>query len=95
MSVSDLQLKIEKTREFNSLIDFARSSLQLVIVFQLASSRKPLSSTEIARALDRMKKPILNALRKMKIKGLVVRRNDLYLFSDIGVKYLEQLGKTS
>jgi len=94
LSVSDLQLKIEKIREFDSLIDFARSSLQLDIVFQLASSRKPLSSAEIARALGQRKKPILDALRKLEIKGLVKKSNsrgDLYELTELGRNAIEDL----
>ena len=94
MSIADLQLKIEKIREFDSLIDFARSSLQLDIVFQLASSRRPLTSTEIAKALGQRKKPILDALRKLEIKGLVKRssaRGELYELTELGRNAIEDL----
>ena len=94
LSVTNLQLKIEKIREFDSLIDFARSSLQLDIVFQLASSRKPLSAAEIARVLGQRKKPILDALRKLEIKGLVKKSNsrgDLYELTELGRNAIEDL----
>lgn len=92
--MTDLQLKIDKIREFDSLIDFARSSLQLDIVLRLASSNKPLTSTEIAKALGHRKKPILDALRKLEIKGLVKKssnRGEFYELTELGRNAIEDL----
>ncbi len=92
--LNEIQLKLEKIREFDSLIDFARSSLQLDIVLYLASSKAPLSAADIAKALGQRKKPILDALRKLEMKGLVKRagaREDLYELTELGRNTIDDL----
>ncbi len=94
MSATDLRLKIEKIREFDSLIDFSRSHLQLDIVLFLAGTNAPKSVSEIAEALNQRRKPILDALRKLELKGLVKRtdsRNGLYELTEIGKNAIEDL----
>jgi len=92
--LNEIQLKLEKIREFDSLIDFARSSLQLDIVLYLASTNTPQSAADIAKALGQRKKPILDALRKLEIKGLVKRtgtREDLYELTELGRNTIDDL----
>ncbi len=50
-SLDEVRLKLEKIRAFDSLIDFAKSRIQLDIVLELVYTHKPLSADEIARAI--------------------------------------------
>lgn len=86
--------KLEKLREFDSLIDFSKSRLQLDIVLLLASSQEPLSIDEIVRSLGQRKKPILDAMRKLELKGIVRRVDDrekIYELSELGRQLIEDL----
>ena len=90
----EISLKMLKNiRELDSIIDFSRATLQLHIVLVLSRYRHGLTADDIAFKTGFRRKTVLDTLRKLEIKVLVVRRNDLYLLSDIGVKYLEQLEK--
>lgn len=94
MSMTELRLKIEKIREFDSLIDFSRSHIQLDIILYLASSNSPKSASEIAKSLNQRKKPVLDALRKLELKGLVKKvgpRNSLYELTDLGRNAIDDL----
>jgi len=88
----EISLKMLKNiRELDSIIDFSRATLQLHVVLVLSHYRYGLTADEIAFKTGFRRKTVLDTLRKLEIKGLVVRRNDLFFLSDIGVKYLEQL----
>jgi len=92
--MTELRLKIEKIREFDSLIDFSRSHIQLDIILYLASSNSPKSASEIAKSLNQRKKPVLDALRKLELKGLVKKvgpRNSLYELTDLGRNAIDDL----
>jgi len=92
MVSNDLRLKIEKIREFDSLIDFSRSHIQLDIVIYLASTNTPMSASEIAKALNQRKKPVLDALRKLELKGLIKKvENNLYELTELGRNAIDDL----
>ena len=92
MALNDLRLKIEKLREFDSLIDFSRSLIQLDIVIYLASTNAPMSASEIAKALNQRKKPVLDALRKLELKGLIRKvKNNLYELTELGRNAIDDL----
>ena len=88
----EISLKMLKNiRELDSIIDFSRATLQLHVVLALSHYKYGLTADEIAFKTGFRRKTVLDTLRKLEIKGLVVKRNDLFFLSDIGVKYLEQL----
>ena len=93
MSIEISLKMLRNIRELDSIIDFSRATLQLHIVLVLSRYRHGLTADDIAFKTGFRRKTVLDTLRKLEIKGLVVRRDDLYLLSDIGVKYLEQLEK--
>lgn len=82
---------LRNIKELDSLIDFSRATLQLNIVLTLSNSINGLTAEDIALRIGCRRKPILDALRKLEIKGLIVRKGDIFELSDLGIKYLEQL----
>ncbi len=93
-ALEDIYVKLEKIRAFDSLIDFSKSRIQLDIVLQLAAARKPLSADEIAEAIGQRKKPVLDALRKLELKGIIRRTEDyrnVYELSDLGKQMISDL----
>ncbi len=93
-ALEDVYVKLEKIRAFDSLIDFSKSRIQLDIVLQLAAARKPLSADEIAEAIGQRKKPVLDALRKLELKGIIRRTEDyrnIYELTDLGKQMISDL----
>ncbi len=91
-----LTAKIRLLRDLDSKIDFARSTIQLHIVFALVMSREPLTPTRIAELLEERRKAVLDALRKLELKGIIVRKGarggeNLYALSEEGKRYAERL----
>jgi len=82
---------LRNIKELDSLIDFSRATLQLSIVLTLSDSINGLTAESIALRIGCKRKTVLDALRKLEIKGLVIRKEDVFELSDLGVKYLEQL----
>ena len=66
-----LERKLEILRKLDSIIDFSRSSYQLNIIVLLGKTDKPLDPGKISSTLQIPRKQVLDALRKLKIKGLV------------------------
>lgn len=94
MSLEQIYAKLEKIRAFDSLIDFSKSRIQLDIVLHLAAAQKPLPADEIAKTLNIRKKPVLDALRKLELKGIVRRTSEtenVYELSDLGKQMIEDL----
>lgn len=93
MSTETTLRLLENIRRLDSIIDFSRATLQLKTILILSISSKGLSAEEIANKTGFRKKTVLDTLRKLEEKGLVVRRNEIFFLSDLGMKYLEQLRK--
>jgi len=94
VQLDDIYIKLEKIRAFDSMIDFARSRIQLDIVLQLAVTRKPLSADEIAQNIGQRKKPVLDALRKLELKGIIRRtetHRNIYELTDLGKQMVDDL----
>jgi len=92
--LDDIYVKLEKIRAFDSMIDFSRSRIQLDIVLQLATTRRPLSADEIARSIGQRKKPVLDALRKLELKGIIRRtetHRNIYELTDLGKQMINDL----
>lgn len=92
--LDDIYVKLEKIRAFDSMIDFSKSRIQLGIVLQLAITHKPLSADEISRNIGQRKKPVLDALRKLELKGVIRRteaHRNIYELTDLGRQMVNDL----
>ena len=91
-----LTAKIHTLRDLDNKIDFARSTIQLQIIFALIMSRKPLTPTRISEIIEERRKAVLDALRKLELKGIVARAGTLggetlYTLSESGKEYADKL----
>jgi len=92
--LDDIHVKLEKIRAFDSMIDFSKSRIQLDIVLQLAIAHKPLSADEIAKSIGQRKKPVLDALRKLELKGIIRRteaHRNIYELTELGRQMVNDL----
>lgn len=82
-------------KELDSIVDFSRSTNQLVMIFYLSSVSKPVSLYTISRELGVSRKVVLDSMRKLERKGLVVREtrdDDIYfMLSRKGRDYINKL----
>ncbi len=74
--------KIEVLRRIDSIIDFNRATAQLRILIVLNNSE--LSIDELVKKTGLKRKTILDAVRKLEIKGLVERDKDKYRLTELG-----------
>jgi DNA-binding MarR family transcriptional regulator len=82
-------------RDLDSVIDFARASNQLAIILHLYNQNRPLSTDDLARDIVDSKKSVLDSIRKLEKKNLVVKREvygRLYVeLSEEGRKFVAKL----
>ncbi len=74
--------KIEVLRRIDSIIDFNRATAQLRILIALNSSE--LTIDELVKRTGLKRKTILDAVRKLEIKGLVEKDKDKYKLTELG-----------
>lgn len=74
--------KIEVLRRIDSIIDFNRATAQLRILIALDGSKS--SVDELVRKTGLKRKTILDAVRKLEIKGLVKKDKDKYVLTTLG-----------
>ncbi|BDB98954.1 MarR family transcriptional regulator [Saccharolobus caldissimus] len=78
-------------RELDSIVDFARAKLQWDILFFI-NSKGPSSVSEIAEGTNNSKKAVIDAIRKLIDKELVVKvKYDVYDLSEKGKELLNKL----
>lgn len=65
--------KLVLLKDLDSIIDFSRATNQFSIILYLAEKQQPVSITELSRAIGDSRKSILDSLRKLERKGLIVR----------------------
>uniref|UniRef100_A0A7J2U525 Uncharacterized protein n=1 Tax=Ignisphaera aggregans TaxID=334771 RepID=A0A7J2U525_9CREN len=86
--------RLQVLRELDSAIDFARGFLQLRIVLMLGS-RGSMTARDISIALGERYKAVLDAVRKLVAKNLIVKEPDggvdLYKLSDNGAEFYKKL----
>lgn len=89
--------KINILRELDSVIDFARGGLQLNIIMELGKHDDGCNVKDIAQILNERPKAVLDAMRKLVIKGLVVKNEnggyDIYKLSEKGLEFYRRLIK--
>ncbi|MEM0490114.1 MAG: hypothetical protein QXH73_02730 [Ignisphaera sp.] len=92
-----LNTRINILRELDAIIDFARGGLQLNIVMELGRNDDGYTVKDIARILNERPKAVLDAMRKLVVKGLVVKDDkngyDLYRLSEKGMEFYGRLAK--
>ncbi|MCW1302549.1 MAG: HTH-type transcriptional activator ArnR [Candidatus Parvarchaeota archaeon] len=80
-------------RELDSMVDFARAKLQWDILFFI-NSKGPSSVSEIAEKTNNSKKAVIDAIRKLIGKELIVKvKYDVYDLSDKGRQVLNKLNE--
>ncbi|MEM0438870.1 MAG: hypothetical protein QXX84_01020 [Sulfolobales archaeon] len=89
----EIKRKISLFRELDSMIDFSKSSYQLDIVIFIGNVGKPVSVDAIVSALGVDRKQVLDALRKLKIKGIVTANNNFYMLTNTGKRFYDLLVK--
>ncbi|MDT7888897.1 MAG: hypothetical protein RQ885_07975 [Desulfurococcales archaeon] len=83
--------RIELFRELDSIIDFSKSSYQLDIVVFMGNIGKPVSIDAIVSALGVERKHILDAVRKLRLKGMVDSKGSFYILTDVGKRFYDIL----
>ncbi|MET1160497.1 MAG: hypothetical protein ABWW65_06000 [Thermoprotei archaeon] len=82
-------------KELDSIIDFSKASNQLVIILYLYSLERPISIRELSKLTGYSRKSILDSIRKLEKKSLVVKREynrELYVeLSPYGKQYMDTL----
>ncbi len=81
--------KLEVLRNIDSIIDFSRATAQLRIL--IALDNEPLTIDDIVAKTNLRRKTILDAIRKLELKGIVSRRNGKYVLTDVGKSIYEAL----
>ncbi len=74
--------KLDVLRNIDSIIDFSRATAQLRIL--IALDNEPLTIDEIVEKTGLRRKTVLDALRKLEIKGIVERRNGKFILTSRG-----------
>ena len=77
-----LMERIEVLRRIDSLIDFNRATAQLKILVTL--DNKELSIDELVKETGLKRKTILDAVRKLELKGVVARKGHKLALSELG-----------
>lgn len=83
--------RLRKLREVDLLVDIGRGSVQLEIILALGRADSGLNSKSLSEMTGYRRKTILDALRKLQIKGLVSEREDGYVLSEKGLKLYSSL----
>jgi len=81
--------KLELLRNIDSIIDFSRATAQLRIL--IAIDRESLTVDEIVDRTGLRRKTVLDALRKLELKGVIKRKDGRYLLTDMGRSIYETL----
>lgn len=86
--------KIELIKELDTVLDFAKSTVQLEIILYLSNSKRDLTAREIAQALNMKIKTVYDALNKLISKELVERTSEgEYKLTPLGKEFIEKLLK--
>lgn len=85
---------IELLRELDSVLDFAKSTIQLELILYMGSKSKGIRAREAAMALGIRTKSVYDALTKLISKGLVLRRADgTYVLTEEGERFVRKVLK--
>lgn len=86
---------IEKIRNLSRVVDTTKGTLQLQILFALRNSKEPMTPDELSQHTGRRRKSIMDALLKLKRKGLVCKVEKdgelAYKITENGSRYMDEL----
>ncbi len=90
--------RVALLKELDSIVDFSRSSIQLEILLLMALGDKPYRVSEFVDILGERRKAILDALRKLELKGLIAKgkcseKETCYSLSENGKHFSDGLRK--
>lgn len=88
-----IRKRISLFKELDSMIDFSKSSYQLDIVVFMGCIGKPVSIDAIISVLGVDRKQILDAVRKLRLKGMVDVKNGFYILTETGKRFYDVLIK--
>ncbi len=88
---------VEQLKKINQVIDATKGTLQLQILM-LLHSKGPQDADEISKAMSKRRKAVTDALRKLRMKGLIDERpksetdpESIYALTDQGREYVGSL----
>ncbi len=83
--------RLELLRKIDSIIDIGRSSVQLYILLLLGRKNEEMTIHEITEAIRQRKRAVIDAIRKLEGKGLIIRRENTYKLSEEGCRVYQGL----
>lgn len=87
--------RLQLLRELDETIDFAKSVIQLGIVLTLFEAKDGLTIDELSEKLSERRKALIDAIRKLELKGIVTRveNNNFtkFILTDKGSSYVQKL----
>jgi len=83
--------KLELLRSLDSIIDFAKSTIQLEILLYLGLKKEYASASEIAIDLGLRFKSVYDAIIKLTRKGLIKKKGNGYLITKEGREFVRNL----
>jgi biotin operon repressor len=95
LNSNNVSAKLLLLKDLDSTIDFSRATNQFSIVLYLAEQVKPVSVSELAKVTGDSRKSILDSLRKLEKKGLIIKLEEggeLYVgLSEQGREFVRKL----
>jgi len=91
-----LSRKISLLKELDETIDFSKSTVQIEIMLAFLLSREKMTPSRLVELLDERRKAVLDALRKMQLKGVIKREGEeggepVYALTEAGEAYSRKL----
>jgi len=91
-----LSQKLLLLKELDETIDFSKSTLQIEVMFTFLMGKEKLTPSELVEVLDERRKAVLDALRKMQLKGIIKKEGEVegepvYVLTESGLRYSKKL----
>ncbi|MGC8563697.1 MAG: hypothetical protein ACP5LZ_02235 [Fervidicoccaceae archaeon] len=88
--------KLSLLRELDETIDFSKSTIQIEIMFVFMISKEKMTPSKLVELLDERRKAVLDALRKMQLKGIIKKEGEedgepVYALTETGEEYSKKL----
>ncbi|MEM4462876.1 MAG: hypothetical protein QXR98_01405 [Fervidicoccaceae archaeon] len=96
MKIEMLNRKLTVLKELDETIDFSKSTLQIEIMLAFLLGNRELTPSNLVELMDERRKAILDALRKMQLKGIIRKEGErngepIYVLTETGEKYSQML----
>jgi predicted transcriptional regulator len=91
-----LSQKLLLLKKLDETIDFSKSTLQIEVMFTFLMGKEKLTPSELVEVLDERRKAVLDALRKMQLKGIIKKEGEVegepvYVLTESGLRYSKKL----